>query len=121
MTTKTVIIPANAATTRKDGSELRRHFALTFRSQDDVVTIDCSQVTQFGDDFIDECFGMLTLDYGLATFYKHVQLLHVTDKNLFTIAFHINKREKQRLSRLTANTQRTAAYRPQRSSQFQYA
>ncbi len=119
MNTKTVIIPENAATTRKDGSEIRRHFALVFRSQDDVVTVDCSQVAHLGDDFIDECFGMLTLDYGLAAFYKHVHLLHVTDTHLFKIAYHINKREQQRVGRL-AMTKHHIPLRPQ-TSQLQYA
>ena len=120
MNSKTVIIPADAATTRKDGSELRRHFALAFRSQEDVVTVDCSQITQLGDDFIDECFGMLTLDYSLATFYKHVHLLHVTDKHLFTIAYHINKREQQRVGRL-AMTQRHIPAQHLQPSRSQYA
>ena len=96
----TVIIPAHAATTRKDGSDFRRHFALAFRSLNDVVTIDCSQATELGDDFADECFGMLTLDHGLATFYKHIHLLHATDRQLYVIATHIKKREQQRLGRI---------------------
>lgn len=120
MNTKTVIIPANAATTRKDGSELRRHFTLAFRSPDDVVTVDCSQVMQLGDEFIDECFGMLTLDYGLAAFYKHVHLLHATDKHLFTIAYHINKREQQRVGRLAMTRNHIPQQRPQ-ASPFHYA
>ena len=120
MNTKTVIIPANAATTRKDGSELRRHFTLAFRSQDDVVTVDCSQVMQLGDEFIDECFGMLTLDYGLASFYKHVHLLHATDKHLFSIAYHINKREQQRVGRLAMTRNHIPQQCPQ-TSQYHYA
>lgn len=120
MNTKTVILPTNASLTRKDGSELRRHFALAFRSQDEVVTVDCSQVTQMSDDFIDECFGMLTLDYGLATFYKHVHLLHATDKHLFTIAYHINKREQQRVGRLAMTRQHIPAQRPQ-TNRMHYA
>jgi len=107
----TVIIPAHAASTRKDGSEFRRHFVLAFRSQDDVVTIDCSQAKQLGDDFADECFGMLTLDYSLATFYKHIHLLNATDQQLLTIATHIKKREQQRLSRLATIRQQTSAFR----------
>ncbi len=107
----TVIIPAHAATTRKDGSEFRRHFVLAFRSPDDVVIVDCSQVTQLGDDFTDECFGMLTLDYGLDTFYKHINLLHATDKQLLTIATHIKKREQQRLGRIAMIRQQTSAFR----------
>ncbi len=107
----TVIIPAHAATTRKDGSEFRRHFVLAFRSADDVVTVDCSQVAQLGDDFTDECFGMLTLDYSLATFYKHIHLLHATDKHLLTIATHIKKREQQRLGRIAMNRQQAASLR----------
>lgn len=120
MNTKTVIIPANAATTRKDGSEIRRHFALAFRNPDAVVTVDCSQVTLLGDDFIDECFGMLTLDYGLAEFYKHVHILNASDKNLFTIAYHINKREQQRVSRLAMTRNHIPAQRSQ-PSQLRYA
>jgi hypothetical protein len=120
MNTKTVIIPANSAITRKDGIELRRHFALAFRSQEDVVTVDCSQITQLGDDFIDECFGMLTLDNSLAKFYKHVHLLHATENHLFTIAYHINKREQQRVGRLTTARQHISTHRPQ-TSQLYYA
>ncbi len=99
MNTKIVIIPANASLTRKDGSELRRHFTLAFLNQHDVVTVDCSQITRLGDDFIDECFGMLTLDHGLTAFYKHVNLVYVADNHLFTIAYHLNKREQQRIGR----------------------
>jgi hypothetical protein len=120
MNTKTVIIPADAAITRKDGIELRRHFALAFRSQEDKVIVDCSQITQLGDDFIDECFGMLTLDYGLATFYKHVNLLHATDKHLFTIAYHINKREQQRVGRLAISRSHIPVQRTQ-TNQYRYA
>lgn len=119
MNTKTVVIDANATTTRKDGSEIRRHFALAFRSQDTVVTVDCSKVVQFGDDFIDECFGMLTLDYGLAAFYKHVNLLHATDKQLFAIAYHINKREQQRIGRSAMTRHHIPALRSQ-TTQLQY-
>lgn len=120
MNTKTVIIPANAATTRKDGSEIRRHFALAFRSQDAVVTVDCSQVAQLGDDFIDECFGMLVLDYSLAEFYKHVHLLNATDRHLFTIAYHINKREQQRVGRLAMTKHHIPAQRSP-TTQLRYA
>lgn len=120
MNTKTVIVPANAAITRKDGSELRRHFALAIRSEDDIVTVDFSQVNHLSDDFIDECFGMLTLDYGLATFYKHVHFLHATDRHLFTIAYHINKREQQRVARLAMTRHHISAQRPQ-TSRLQYA
>lgn len=121
MNTKTVIIPANASATRKDGSELRRHFALAFRRQDDVVTVDCSQITQLGDDFIDECFGMLTLDYGLAAFYKHVHLVNAADKHLFTIAYHINKREQQRVGRLAMTRQNHIPTSRPQASQLHYA
>ena len=120
MNTKTVIIPANAATTRKDGSEIRRHFALAFRSHTDVVTVDCSQVAQFGDEFIDECFGMLTLDYGLVAFYTHVHLLHATERHLYAIAYHINKREQQRVGRLAMTRNHVPAQQPQ-PNQLRYA
>jgi len=114
----TVVIPAQAAATRKDGSEFRRHFVLAFRSASDVVTVDCSQVTQLGDDFTDECFGMLTLDYGLDTFYKHIHLLHATDEQVLTIATHIKKREQQRFGRLAMTRRQTSASATPRRFQF---
>jgi hypothetical protein len=92
-------IPANTSLTRQVGSEFRKLFLETFKSMDHIVTVDFSQVGQLDNEFADECFGILTLDYSLSEFYKRVYFLNAQDCHLMTIATHIVGREQQRIDR----------------------
>jgi hypothetical protein len=120
MKNTTLTIPANSATTRQAGNEFRKLLIDTFKSMDNVVTVDFSQVEHLGDDFVDECFGVLTLDFSLSEFYKRVFFLHAQEHQLMTIATYIVGREQQRINRRTALRQQIPV-RYAQSSRLQFA